>query len=173
MDAFFESSHFLQLQPLVHALPVLTALLPFYEFHVVTSRQHKIESITREWIDTHYPHIFTEIHFGNHYSSGGVSRSKPEMCEAIGAWLLIDDSLIYTSQCAKAGIQTILFGDYAWNTLKGNSADRTYDGVTIVPYTPENSLLKGNDGSTIVYRAKDWDSVRDIIEALALSRGIS
>ena len=38
------------------------------------------------------------------------------MCREIEAVALIDDSQIYAGQCAREGIQTVLFGDYAWNS---------------------------------------------------------
>ena len=38
-----------------------------YELHIVTARKEKYAETTRSWIQEHYPHIFTEIHFGNHY----------------------------------------------------------------------------------------------------------
>jgi hypothetical protein len=38
------------------------------DFHLVTSRQHRIQKETEEWISRHYPDIFTELHYGNHYS---------------------------------------------------------------------------------------------------------
>lgn len=48
-----------------------------------------------------------------HAESGAV-RSKGEMCEAIGAKLLIDDSLKYALQVAgDAGIEVLLFGAWA------------------------------------------------------------
>jgi hypothetical protein len=75
--------------------------------------QHIIRSETEEWIAQHYPDIFSHIHLGNHYSSTGAVRSKGEMCEAIDARLLVDDSLKYALQVANdSGIEVLLFGEW-------------------------------------------------------------
>lgn len=120
MTAFFESAHFLEgVRPIPGALESLTQLraeLPGIELHCVTARQNKLEMHTRAWVEAHYPGLFTDIHFGNHYSTTGVSRSKPDMCRAICAFALVDDSVVYARQCAAAGIPVILFGSYAWNS---------------------------------------------------------
>lgn len=38
------------------------------EFHLVTSRQYRIQPETEAWIAKHYPGVFTALHFGNHYA---------------------------------------------------------------------------------------------------------
>lgn len=120
MTAFFASEHFLEgVRPVPGARESLTQLcaeLPELELHCVTARQNKLETHTRAWIEAHYPGLFTDIHFGNHYSTSGVSRSKPDMCRAISAFALVDDSVVYAKQCAAAGIPVVLFGNYAWNS---------------------------------------------------------
>ena len=115
MDKFFESEHFKNIAPVPRALEVLQQLHSRFELHIVTSRQHKLEDITKEWVNTHFPGIFTAFHFGNHYVTTGVSRSKPDMCRSINAVLLIDDSLRYAVQCTRSHIPVLLFGQYAWN----------------------------------------------------------
>ena len=45
----------------------------------------------------------------------GTRRSKDQICREIGAVLLIDDNIVYSSQCAVNGTLSLLFGDYAWN----------------------------------------------------------
>ncbi len=52
---------------------------------VVTSRQHIIQDVTLQWIDTHYPGLFDEVYFGNHFALTGTSRKKSEICRSIGA----------------------------------------------------------------------------------------
>ena len=113
-----------------------------------------IQDETRKWLDLHYPDIFSDLHFGNHYATpgnpssraptrcmitfssldlvpdatstlmsearacprvwaeSGRARSKGEMCEAIGARLLVDDSLKYALQVAtESRIEVLLFGE--------------------------------------------------------------
>ena len=47
---------------------------------VVTSRQHVIQDVTLEWIDRHFPDVFHEVYFGNHFSLEGGSRKKSDIC---------------------------------------------------------------------------------------------
>lgn len=118
METFFQSDYFLKdLNPVDGAYEALKALKETFpiELHLVTARQLTLEEQTKAWISKHYPDLFTDIHFGNHYSSSGKKRSKPEMCKEIKAVCLIDDSQVYAGQCAKENIPTILFGNYAWN----------------------------------------------------------
>lgn len=80
------------------------------DLHVVTSRQNILEDHTREWVEANYPGIFTKLHFGNHHSTEGEVRSKPDLCRAIDAVMIIDDNVRYATQCAEAGIRTCLYG---------------------------------------------------------------
>ena len=99
MLSFFESSHFREkVPPIEGAYEALRGLKERMgaELHIVTSRQHAIKDITLEWIDKHFPGVFKAVHFGNHYAKEGMKKSKPQMCEEIGALCIIDDlSLIH------------------------------------------------------------------------------
>lgn len=46
-----------------------------------------------------------------------VYRTKLELCQAVGASVLVDDSLKYVKECSGKLPTVILFGDYAWNSL--------------------------------------------------------
>lgn len=124
---FFKTSFFQDIKPIKGAKEVLEKYIDRFEFHIVTSRQHLIEKETRQFIETHYPNIFKELHFGNHYALDSpdpdedhhTKRSKPEMCEYIKAIALVDDSMSYAQQCSEKlgpkGFRVCLFGDYPWN----------------------------------------------------------
>ena len=47
---------------------------------VVTSRQHCIRAPTLAWVEQHFPGIFAEVHFGNHWALEGQSKAKSEIC---------------------------------------------------------------------------------------------
>lgn len=113
--AFHASHYFDQIEPFPDARVALNHLKERFELHVVTSRQQDLEVATRLFVGQHYPGVFTELHFGNHFGKAGAKISKPEMCKRIGAVALIDDSIDYAKQCAEAGIPVFLFGNYAWN----------------------------------------------------------
>lgn len=168
MDAFYASAHFTEkLQPIPYALETLHKLKEDYDLHVVTSRQFAIQDLTLRWIEQHYPGIFSEVHFGNHYSREGKVRSKPEICRDIGAVLLIDDSLQYAMHCFKADIPVLLFGEYAWNQ-KNSICNSNFEGieVKIESYNPVvHSEVSVPDSSTI-YRLCDW---RDMPQAISFA----
>jgi hypothetical protein len=44
-----------------------------------------------------------------------ILRSKAEVCQEIGAFALIDDSIGHVTGCAEIGRRGILFGNYPWN----------------------------------------------------------
>lgn len=113
MNEFFDSPFFLDGIPIVEgAERVLRKHAASFDFHIVTSRQDALLEHTRRWVDANYPGLFTELHFGNHYAKDGVVQtSKPELCRAIEAVLIIDDNLRYATECAAAGIPAYLFGE--------------------------------------------------------------
>ena len=57
--------------------------------HICRSRQIAIKEHTIEWIENHYPGLFQEIHFGNHFALDGKSRPKSEICRYIVSLALI------------------------------------------------------------------------------------
>ena len=61
----------------MHSLKRLGSM---FDLVVVTSRQHVIRDSTLRWIDLHFPGIFKEVHFGNHWAMEGTSKPKSEIC---------------------------------------------------------------------------------------------
>jgi hypothetical protein len=62
------------------ALEALTRMGGSYDLVVVTSRQHAIQDLTLDWIDRHFPGIFQEVFFGNHWALEGVATKKSDIC---------------------------------------------------------------------------------------------
>jgi glutathionylspermidine synthase len=96
----------------------LERLKPHHDLVVVTSRQNVIQDETKHWIDTNFPGIFTDVHFGNHWAQSGSSKSKSDMCLEIGADVLIDDNPMYAYECAQRGIHVLLYNwqrQYPWS----------------------------------------------------------
>lgn len=119
VHSFFESHHFAAgIEVIPGAYESLSRLRDACELMVVTSRQHVIQEPTLEWINAHFPNIFSEVHFGNHFALKGSSRKKSEICHAIEADVLIDDNPGYAVECADAGIHVLLYdwrGKYPWS----------------------------------------------------------
>ncbi|KAG6590064.1 hypothetical protein SDJN03_15487, partial [Cucurbita argyrosperma subsp. sororia] len=115
---FFKTPYFQSgIWPIPGAQSTLLKLSRFCHLSVVTSRQNAIKEHTLKWIDRHYPGLFQEIHFGNHFALDGESRSKAEICKSLGASVLIDDNPRYAIECAEEGIRVLLFdyeNSYPW-----------------------------------------------------------
>lgn len=141
---FFESKYFQDIPCIPGAKRALDILQKSgFELVIVTSRQHAIEQATRKWVQKHYPGIFRDIAFGNHWGKEGKKTSKKDICVALGASVLIDDNLSYATEVAAVGIEAILFdldGEYGWNKTHNNAPDP--DGVV---------------------RVKSWDDVLSVI----------
>lgn len=133
---FTESDYFDRLPPMPGAMEVLTRLSHTYNLAIVTSRMHSLLAPTMKWLDLHYPKLFESVLLGN-YGVKGLSQTKSEMCQQLGAKVLIDDSMHYAKECVDVGVQALLFGDYPWN-----QADELPEGVT---------------------RVKDWAEVERIL----------
>ena len=66
---FYQSQIFELLQPVVGALDALRRLKACgFELHIVTARQHNIETATRQWLHAHFPDdgLIADVHFCNH-----------------------------------------------------------------------------------------------------------
>ncbi|KAI7843161.1 hypothetical protein COHA_003145 [Chlorella ohadii] len=144
---FFESHHFAAgIEAIPGAYDSLARLRGGCNLMVVTSRQHCIQEPTLEWLERHFPQIFSEVHFGNHFALEGASRKKSEICRAIGAEVLIDDNPSYAVECAQAGIHVLL---YDWD--HGYPWSKTADG----PVHPR------------ITRVRDWMEVEQVLGVLA------
>eukprot|EP00899_Mesostigma_viride_P010288 jgi/Mesvir1/19260/Mv10341-RA.1 len=116
---FFKSNHFAQgIPPIPGAKSSLERLSTLCDLVVVTSRQHVIREPTLQWLDAHFPDIFSSVHFGNHYALHGQSRSKSQICKELAVDVLIDDNPAYAEECAAAGLDVLLFDwdlGYPWS----------------------------------------------------------
>jgi 5'(3')-deoxyribonucleotidase len=100
------------------AKPVLRQLAKDYKLVITTSRVKHVQKDTLDWIDRHYAGLFEEIHFAGFYDSlmpDSYLMTKADLCKSIGADFLVDDHPKHCIAAADAGIESILFGDYAWN----------------------------------------------------------
>ncbi|XP_074280831.1 uncharacterized protein LOC141605823 [Silene latifolia] len=115
---FFKTSYFKDgIYPIPGAQKTLNKLSRFCNLSIVTSRQNVIKDHTLGWIAKHYPGLFDEIHFGNHFALDGESKPKSEICRSMGARVLIDDNPRYAIECAEVGIRVLLFdyeNSYPW-----------------------------------------------------------
>lgn len=146
VHAFFKSHHFAAgIEVIPGSLESLVRLRDDCSLVVVTSRQHVIREPTLDWIEAHFPNVFDDVYFGNHFALEGSSRKKSEICKAVGANVLIDDNPNYALECAAAGIRVLL---YDWN--HGYPWSKTPDGPL-------------HDRIT---RVRDWNEVEQALSIL-------
>lgn len=143
---------------------------------IVTSRQSRIEKITKEYIYTYFTEnelsnkcIFSNIVFGNHFGLSGKKTSKPQLCKNLGASMLIDDSLKYCQQCGPVLERVLLFdwkNEYQWS--KPVKYDANTDGDlhdVIGKHKLETLPLHPN-----IIKVTDWKQAYDqIVTFLAQS----
>ncbi|XP_018481541.1 uncharacterized protein LOC108852534 [Raphanus sativus] len=97
----------------------------------------------------HFPGLFKQIHFGNHFALHGDSKPKSEICRSFGAEVLIDDNPRYAEECANIGMKVLLFdyeNSYPWS--KTESVDR----------------------HPLVTRVHNWEEVEQHILSLVVSK---
>lgn len=94
---YHTSPYFLDMQPLPGSVEALLQLQSTgcFEFHVVTSRQNDIAAVTWQWLSRHFPGVFESMLMGNSWGKSGSKRTKAEMCQEVGASVLIDDNPDY------------------------------------------------------------------------------
>ncbi|XP_021277105.1 uncharacterized protein LOC110411320 [Herrania umbratica] len=146
---FFKTPYFKKgIHPIPGAQAALHKLSRLCNLSVVTSRQNVIKEHTIEWLEKHFPGLFQEIHFGNHFALDGESRPKSEICRLLGAKILIDDNPRYAVECAQVGIRVLLF-DY----------ENSY------PWSKTESI----DQHPLVTRVHNWEEVEQQIVSWILS----
>lgn len=119
-DKVHASGIFARYEPLSEAIPVLKKLKTTHNLIVVTSRRATIKDETEEWVESHFPGIFTAIHFAGiwdteHDIEYKARQTKTSLCQILGVDYLIDDQVKHCQAFSNIGGQPILFGDYAWN----------------------------------------------------------
>lgn len=104
---------------LPHGLAVLRKLKMEYELIVVTSRRKVVEGETLQWLDLHFPEIFSKLVLTGFWddpdaadrhllSKGSLLRDHDVVC-------LIDDQPKHCLGAVEHGMKAVLFGDYAEN----------------------------------------------------------
>lgn len=102
------------------AKPVLEKLAVNYKLVIVSSRGRRVQKDTTDWINNEFKDVFSEIHFAKIWDKKihvleSLKLTKAEICQEIGADYLIDDQPKHCIAAAKAGITSLLFGNYKWS----------------------------------------------------------
>jgi uncharacterized HAD superfamily protein len=137
VEEYLATDEFQGIPPLQEATKSIQRLAKKHELHIITGRSLAIEVATTGMLHTYFPGIFRSVTFTSMYGRKG--RSKKEICQELGADLLIEDHLGHALPVARCGIDVLLFGDYPWN---------------------QADVLPGN-----IRRAKNWAEVEEFVNA--------
>jgi uncharacterized HAD superfamily protein len=146
-DHLFANGVVATFPPYTEAKAVLERLSRQYKLVITSSRNSITRQDTLDWLNRHFSDVFSEIHLAGIYDTGNPDAhkvTKRELLQQIGADYLIDDQPKHCLAAAEAGIQTILFGDYAWSR-----------GIGVLPAG--------------VTRCNNWAAVQEYFDGLARS----
>lgn len=113
----FLSKNYLHLEPVQGAQAGLYRLKKDFKVVLVTARNSVYEPETSRWLQVHLPGLFDELIFSGNIHDGRDYRSKGEICEELGAVLIIDDHPDNILSAAQRGVEGILFGEKAWTVM--------------------------------------------------------
>ena len=140
---FMYSGNFETFTPIPEARQALEKLQSWYTLIAVTSRRESLLDITERWLDRYYPGLIAEVHSAGIYGRDLPDShllTKADKLLSLGADFLVDDQPKHCIGAHEAGIRSILFGGYPWQT----SVD-----------VPDR-----------VMKCRDWQAVTSYFEAL-------
>jgi uncharacterized HAD superfamily protein len=98
------------------ASDALRILKENYKLVILTSRRDVVRDETLAWLNDVFADVFSEVHFTGFWdtiSEESHLLTKGELAKQIGADFLIDDQPKHCFAAAEAGVESLLFGDYA------------------------------------------------------------
>jgi len=114
--AFTKTEQFRNQSPVPGAIEAVNYLASRHQLLVITARSEEYTAVTLEWLGHHFPKAFERVYFTNHIGTNQhlPKRSKLEICQEVGAQLIIDDWPNIVVECAGADIPAFLF-TRPWN----------------------------------------------------------
>lgn len=100
--------------PLPGAQAMIARIAQKHSLHIVTNRPVEIAATTMEWVEQHFPGMFSDAHFCSRGKESRTFRSKSSVCKTIGASILLEDHPHNIISCAGDGIHIYLM-DQPWN----------------------------------------------------------
>ena len=110
-----ETDEYKSISPTAEEVEVLSEMSRHHELHVITARRPHERELTQHMLDTYLPGVFTSLELV------GFTGSKGEVCQRIGADVLIDDNLRHLEDAVREGLPqsgALLFGDYPWTAYE-------------------------------------------------------
>jgi len=116
-DALFSDNDNLSMKPVLWAMDKIKEHIDlWYSFKIVTARNWDLFwDYTRKWINKHYPNIFEEIIFANHFSK--EEKTKSQICIENNIAHMVEDNIDYALDLANNWIKTFLI-EKPWNSSR-------------------------------------------------------
>lgn len=111
-EDFFNSEEFDKIGPIEGAIDSIRDLARRQDIVILTARPESYRKKTEDWFDRHLGEFKKKIIYSDNVKSN--YRIKAEICRDKGIGLILEDHFRYSVECAKAGIDVVLF-DKPWN----------------------------------------------------------
>lgn len=139
---FYNSPEHKLVRPVPGALEAIKELANGYSLQIFTSRPEGVRKTTLAWIEQHFNEVFDDFHFTNIFA--GKKEHKPiaksEVCQKIGAVVLIDDALRHAHDVSLSDIP-VLLPDRPWNQgIVPARVSRVYSWTEILKWIRQNVL---------------------------------
>jgi len=118
---------FTSIKPYDGAIEAIAKLKQKYDLHIITARHPFFKRSTIRWINKFFPNTFKGIDFVYYKTPFGPRSLKSQICQKVGAKIILDDKMSNALDCARHGIKVYLFGIH--NLHKRNNLP---DGITWV-----------------------------------------
>jgi uncharacterized HAD superfamily protein len=112
-ELFYNSDYFDNIEIMSGSKYALEQLKE-HTHYIVTSRPSTLKDKTESWVNKHFPSKFKDIIITNAFADGETSLKKSEVCDNIGADIVVEDSLDNAIDCDN-GKRLILLFDKPWN----------------------------------------------------------
>lgn len=115
----FRTQHWEDMSLVPGTLNALKHLKSVSSLHNITARCESLRPVTEEMLKAHTPNIFTKLHLTNGVTSlnHNKKRSKVDVCNEIGAFVLIDDNPFQVDDFTNSNT-TLLVPDRPWNQCR-------------------------------------------------------
>jgi len=115
LEEFFESHYFRDVFPTPGSQQAMNFLInEGHKLSVVTGRVYSLTQKTEEWIEKHFPNVFSEIYHTNSYGLTGKKLMTSEMCKIQNMDFILDDAMMHILDCSTSGIPVLVY-DSPWN----------------------------------------------------------
>ncbi|MFA5651783.1 MAG: hypothetical protein WC933_00235 [Candidatus Paceibacterota bacterium] len=112
---FHRSDYAKEAKPLPYSQEVLKKLKKNNELFIITARAYDIKKETEDWINKHFPNIFSGIYFTSQFAKDKTQTiTKKKVCDDLDIDIFIEDDINNILECIGSNRKAFLI-DYPWN----------------------------------------------------------